>query len=101
MANNRMFLVYRPTGECVEIGSRMGWGWSHRSDINDKINALFDRCEQNSGDSQDDFFLAMESCDNQPGCEGRFTYDHENVDGISGVHKLNISENVPYAKESE
>ena len=27
MANNRMFLLHRPSGKAVYLGKRMGWGW--------------------------------------------------------------------------
>lgn len=43
MANNRMFLTYRPTGESVCIGSRMGYGWSAARELTEKIYTLFER----------------------------------------------------------
>jgi hypothetical protein len=65
MANNRMFLVYRPTGDAVFLGKRMGFGWyGAPQDLEIRLSALFARSEeaasQNPQYSQDDFLLAME-----------------------------------------
>jgi len=65
MANNRMFLVYRPTGRAIHLGKRMGFGWY--KDLPDHvpplIEALFNHAEEAAlehGYDQDDFVLAME-----------------------------------------
>jgi len=69
MANNRMYLVYRPTGDAVFLGKRMGWGWyGTPENLVEHIAALFDKAEEACirGRSQDDFAIAMESGEGQP-----------------------------------
>lgn len=67
MANNRLWLVYRPTGKAVFLGKRMGYGWYHvPQDVKARIEALFAHVEECYPDnSQDDFMLAMEECQAQ------------------------------------
>lgn len=72
MANNRMFLVYRPTGDCVLLGKRLATGWYTPSEdvksISEKLTELFQKAEKecSEGKAQDDFCVAMELCDNGP-----------------------------------
>ena len=65
MANNRMFLVYRPTGDCVFLGKRMAEGWyATPEDVATRLIALFEKAEaaafMSGSFSLDDFALAME-----------------------------------------
>ena len=42
MANNRMYLVYRPTNEGVYLGKRYGGVWFDAPlDLGEKLNSLF------------------------------------------------------------
>ncbi|MFH1236649.1 MAG: hypothetical protein V1685_07025 [Parcubacteria group bacterium] len=67
VANNRLWLVYRPTGKAVFLGKRMATGWgSTPDDVKERIEALFDHiAEVYPNHSQDDLCLAME--ENQSG----------------------------------
>lgn len=67
MANNRMLLVYEPTGDAVYLGKRMGYGWYDvPADIKESIEALFKKAEKYNED-QDAFILILET---DPRCEG-------------------------------
>jgi hypothetical protein len=67
MANNRMYLVYEPTGLAIALGKRMGWGWyvSNAADkpfpqfMNDFYDLAISECE---GD-QDAFIIVKETDD--------------------------------------
>ena len=65
MANNRMYLVHKPSGLKFYLGKRMGWGWycKPEEDLTGKLQKFFDECIENNGDeinSQDDFAIGME-----------------------------------------
>ena len=63
MADNRMWLVYRPTGNAVFLGKRMAEGWyGVPDDLAHRIQALFDHAGQTEH-SRDDMMLVMETCD--------------------------------------
>jgi hypothetical protein len=57
MANNRLWLVHRPTGEAVRLGKRLSDGWYDPPSI-DAMNAFFERAAVCG--EQDDFVLALE-----------------------------------------
>ena len=64
MANNRLWLVYRPTGRAVFLGKRMAQGWYNvPDDIAQRIRALYEHIEQHPEHSQDDLCLSMEECE--------------------------------------
>lgn len=64
MANNRLWLVYRPSGKAVFLGKRMSEGWYHvPNDVKERIEALFAHVFERPDASQDDFMLAMEECE--------------------------------------
>ena len=88
-----MFLVYRPTGDAVFLGKRMGDGWyGTPEDVAERIASLFSKAEECQGQySMDDFAIAMEQGDNQPNVISKWKYtDDDNV--------LMIDESVPYGK---
>lgn len=94
-----MFLVYRPTGDAVFLGKRMGWGWyGTPEDVAQRIAELFARAERaSSGEvSQDDFALALESGANQPHALDNWRYDETSDD--RKVRRLEIDPSVPYGK---
>lgn len=75
MANNRLWLVHRPTGKSVFLGKRMAWGWyGAPEDIGAQLKALYDAIEH-SDTNQDDFLLAMEDADDAPSCTDNFIYE--------------------------
>ena len=57
MANNRMFLVHRPSGLAVFLGKRMGHKW-YTTDRSISVQNLFDVLENEDG--RDDFAIALE-----------------------------------------
>jgi hypothetical protein len=64
MANNYLFLVYRPTGRAIQIGKRMGFGWYTHNDEDVNLKQFYSECEQAAIDldaDQDDFVLVKES----------------------------------------
>lgn len=67
MANNRLWLVYRPTGKAVFLGKRMAEGWYNvPDDVKERIEALFQHIQDERGNreyEQDDMTLAMEECE--------------------------------------
>ena len=98
MANNRMFLVFRPTGDAVFLGKRMGRGWyGTPEDVAESIAILFEKAEEAAGGefSQDDFAIALESGENQPHVIDKWKYKDMNG---GKVRSLEIDEQVPYGK---
>lgn len=99
MANNRMFLVHRPTGKAVMLGKRMASGW-YRPGFNGqpdplakRMERLFelaeDHWENSQDDNLDDFVLVMEDAEGPTGAITEWTYDGVQVDGIFSI-KLSI-----------
>lgn len=97
MANNRMFLVYRPTGDAVYLGKRMWWGWyGTPEDLAQRIAELFEKAEKAAGGfSQDDFAIALENGEYQPHAIDKWQY--KDMEG-GKVRSLEIDDSVPYGK---
>ena len=79
MANNRMYLMHRPTGLAVYLGKHSGFGWHGvPDDMAPQMEDLFGQVqEQWLGEwSMEDFCVAMESCDadNNMVCDSWTTY---------------------------
>lgn len=69
MENNRMYLVYKPSGKGVYLGKKAGTGWCDvPNNLSETITKLFKDSEQawfsNPGASQDDFAILMEKAEN-------------------------------------
>lgn len=63
MANNRMFLLHRPTGLAISLGKHMGTGW-YSPPTNEQLQDFYDEIETVCGGGpSEDFILGMESCD--------------------------------------
>lgn len=78
MANNRVWLVHRPTGEAICLGKRMAYGWYNQTEmLGTKLAGFFARCEESQSRDQDDFVLAMEDASGAPCCTGEWTYEGE------------------------
>jgi hypothetical protein len=64
VANNRMYLCFRPTGHVCFLGKRMGWGWYTASqfNLNEKLQEFFEFIEGRvpADASQDDFCIVQE-----------------------------------------
>ena len=63
MANERMYLCYRPTGDAVFLGKRMAVGWySPPDDLPQRLGKLYDKAEEAyfKGSAQDDFAVVFE-----------------------------------------
>jgi hypothetical protein len=89
MANNRLFLVYRPTGAAVLLGKRMGWGWYTKPGINEAIATLFYHIERidipderRIYPAQDDFVLCIEDGEGAPKCESAWQYTNEKIGNL-------------------
>ena len=93
MANNRLFLVYRPTGKAVFLGKRMAEGWyGVPDDVKERIEALFAHVFENPDASQDDLMLAMEECEaGTPFVNTQWRYT--NVGGLP-LSQLELDKNV-------
>ncbi len=62
MANNRMYLVFRPTGEKVFLGKRLAHGWyGVPEDLAHRLEEMFERVQMEDAESQDDFVLEFEA----------------------------------------
>src|SRR6185369_11071979 len=99
MANNRMFLVYKPTGDAVYLGKRMGDGWYDVPEtLGNALQALFDLVEHKG--PLDGFALAMEN-----GWDNPHVIDDWKECGdssVEGLHQLIGGESLPIVvKESE
>lgn len=62
MANNRMYLIHRPTGLGAYLGKRMAGGWYDGQLVGANIQKLYDAVEPESGFS-DDFVIVTERDD--------------------------------------
>lgn len=63
MANNRMYLVHKPTGYAFPLGKHMAGGWyGQPADMGESLAEYLDECFMDSG-SRDSFAIAMESSD--------------------------------------
>ncbi len=78
MADNRMWLVHRPTGASVCLGKREAWGW-YDAAAQAKLTEFYHRCVEgdDSKVGQDDFVLAMEDASGAPACTDRWTYGED------------------------
>ena len=79
MANNRLWLLHRPTKKAVMIGKRMGHGWYllHPKDIGETLCRFYDHIELKSFSEMDDFQLIIEQNDRviNPVISDYWTYD--------------------------
>jgi len=83
MANNRMFLIHKPSKLGIMLGKRLGWGWygaPDKSEVERFYKYLSDNPESYDG-SQDDFVLAMEDC-TESNCFDDWRYTEQKVDGF-------------------
>lgn len=60
MANNRMYLVHKPSGLNVCLGKRQGWGW-YGAPARQDLDALYEAIEQRAEGGQDDFEVVQET----------------------------------------
>lgn len=75
MANNRLWLVHRPTGAAVCLGKRMAHGWyMNRSDIDERIMEFWEECWTDTLEDQDDFALVLEDAEHAPAATDKFAY---------------------------
>lgn len=91
MANNRLWLVHRPTGAAVFLGKRMAWGWSGHVEENDAINNFFNFVQNADyeGD-QDDFVLAIEDADGAPCCTDKWKYKSLGIHAPDGIDRIEL-----------
>jgi hypothetical protein len=56
-----MYIVFKPTGDKVYLGKRMGYGWYNvPEDIHEQLSNLFHLAEESCFDEQDNFCIGME-----------------------------------------
>jgi hypothetical protein len=65
MADNRLFLMHRPSGRVACIGKRMGGPWGAGLDVREALNNVFDHGEFGEPE-MDDFILLIESAGGNP-----------------------------------
>ena len=80
MANNRMFLIHKPSKIGIYFGKRMAAGW-YDAPEKDYIERYYDYLEDNFFDTRDDLILAMEDCTDST-CFEDWNYTGEKVDGF-------------------
>ncbi len=63
MADNRMWLIHRPSGRFVYLGKRLGPAWHNplMEFVGDSLAVLFDTC------NGDDYVIGMEDVRDAPG----------------------------------
>lgn len=81
MANNRMWLIHKPSKLGIMLGKRMGWGW-YRAPKEEEFNRFFEYLSENPDGSQDDFLLVIEDCAGSS-CFGEWKYTDEKESGFS------------------
>lgn len=79
MANNRLWLIHRPSQIGIGLGKRMGWGWYNAPKQKD-FEKFFDYLSSNYGE-QDDFILAMEDCEKST-CASGWIYTNRKESGF-------------------
>ena len=82
MANNRMFLLHRPTGRAVYLGKRMLHGWY---DAPPELTARMDRLFEDIGEdtaAQDDFQIVMEDATHAPCASQDWQYANGGADKL-------------------
>ncbi|MBL4680848.1 MAG: hypothetical protein JKY88_09015 [Pseudomonadales bacterium] len=80
MANNRMFLIHKPSRIGAYIGKRMARGWYDPPE-QEYIQKFYDYLEDNYFDSRDDLVLAMEDATDST-CFDGWNYTGERTDGF-------------------
>jgi len=83
MADNRMFLIHKPTKLGVMLAGRLGSTWDMQFGAGDSLAAFYEHLNAQSltCERQDDFVLAMEDCSNSS-CFGDWQYTNESVNGF-------------------
>ena len=82
MADNRMYLVHRPTGLAIHLGNRMSFGWYTTSE-EIPIHKLFGALGgQQYAFKQDDFAIAMENARDAPMAIGGWMRGEPRDDGL-------------------
>lgn len=67
MANNRMYLVHRPSGKALFLGKRLTDGWyGVPEDLVERLKQLFADTEEYEFHRRDDFGLYMEDASMAP-----------------------------------
>jgi hypothetical protein len=79
MANNRMFLIHKPSKLGVMLGKRMGWGW-YAAPEKEELDRFYEYLSGNEED-QDAFIIAMEDC-SESNCFDDWRYTPKKVDGF-------------------
>ena len=82
MADNRMWLIHKPSKLGIMIGKRLGWGWDAYLEKNElqRFYAYLANEESDTG-SGDDFILAQEDC-SKSNCFDNWEYTDHKVDGF-------------------
>jgi len=79
MADNRMWLIHKPSKIGIRLGKRIGYGW-HAAPDKSELERFYKYIAETYGD-QDDFILAMEDCSNSD-CFDNWEYTSERIEGF-------------------
>jgi len=93
MANNRMYLIHKPTKIGISMGARGPWGWygaPRDRELDDFYEHVMDMIERDQ--SQDDFILAMEDCTDSS-CFSGYTIKGQSVNE-DGYFEFELDEEV-------
>ena len=81
MANNRMWLLHRPSELAVLLGKRMAVGW-YSPPTEQRLTEFYEHLGKTYGaENQDDFLLAMEDC-SESSCFNDWKYGGEKEEGF-------------------
>lgn len=82
MANNRLVLHHRPTGNHIALGKRMGNGWYTNRSTDVDMAAFYDKCDTDLAsmgldvfEHQDDFELLIEDNTHAPMLASNFRWE--------------------------
>ena len=102
MADNRMFLVHRPTCLAVMLGKRLGWGWYMPPDSG-QLQIFYDHLAEHGGhdiDDQDDFILVKEEISDLK-ADVDWNYDIPvSISGKNGFWMINLKEGGKWERKS-
>lgn len=91
MANNRMFLLHKPSGKAIFLGKRLISGWYDVPErLSEKVQSLFDAAFEATGpDGEDDFCIALEDASSATMADGGWyllPFDYlDRTRGILGI----------------
>ncbi len=83
MADNRLWLIHRPTGSAVMLGKRFGSEVYYKPPSAEEMHAFFLAAAEQP--NEDDFVLAIEDASGAPSCTDKWKYQRVEGDKLRPV----------------